>query len=90
MNASMSRTNTEWRFVVGMHHRHGSGNGRVVRLPGKSGIGGETFTVSPSKGGLGTFAPLLDNAGNCVTGQHVARFQSLRLGMDLFASAHEV
>jgi glutaminase len=55
-------------------------------LPGKSGIGGGIVTVAPGKGGLGTFAPLLDSAGNSVKGQLVAAFLSRRLGLDLFAS----
>jgi glutaminase len=53
---------------------------------GKSGIGGGIVTVSPGKGGLGTFAPPLDEAGNSVKGQLVARFLARRLGLDLFAS----
>jgi glutaminase len=57
-----------------------------VGLPGKSGIGGGIVTVSPGKGALGTFAPLLDSAGNSVKGQRVARFLSRRLGLDLFVS----
>jgi glutaminase len=57
-----------------------------VGLPGKSGIGGGIVTVSPGKGGLGTFAPPLDEAGNSVKGQNVARFLSQNLGMDLFVS----
>jgi glutaminase len=57
-----------------------------IGLPGKSGIGGGIVTVSPGKGGLGTFAPPLDNAGNSVKGQLVAKFLSQRLGMDLFVS----
>jgi glutaminase len=55
-------------------------------LPGKSGVGGGLVTVSPGKGGLGTFAPPLDAAGNSVRGQLVARFLSERLGLNLFAS----
>jgi glutaminase len=55
-------------------------------LPGKSGIGGGIVTVSPGKGGLGTFSPPLDVAGNSVRGQLVARFLSQKLGMDLFVS----
>ena len=47
-------------------------------------------TVSPGKGGLGTFAPPLDSAGNSVKGQLVAKFLSQRLGMDLFVSQPEV
>jgi len=57
-----------------------------IGLPGKSGIGGGIVTVSPGKGGLGTFAPPLDAAGNSVKGQRVAKFLSRNLGMDLFAS----
>jgi glutaminase len=58
-----------------------------VGLPGKSGIGGGIVTVSPGKGGLGTFAPRLDRAGNSVKGQLAARFLARRLGLDLFASS---
>jgi glutaminase len=57
-----------------------------VGLPGKSGIGGGIVTVAPGKGGLGTFAPLLDGAGNSVKGQLVARFLSRRLGLDPLGS----
>ncbi len=57
-----------------------------VGLPGKSGIGGGIVTVSPGKGGLGTFAPPLDAAGNSVKGRLVAEFLSARLGMDLLIS----
>jgi glutaminase len=57
-----------------------------IGLPGKSGIGGGIVTVAPGKGGLGTFAPPLDAAGNSVKGQLVAGFLSRRLGLDLFLS----
>ncbi len=78
----------------------GDGNRGIVRelgrlaleigLPGKSGIGGGIVTVSPGKGGFGTFAPPLDAAGNSVKGQLVAKYLSQRLGMDLFVSKSEV
>jgi len=55
-------------------------------LPGKSGISGGIVTVSPGKGALGTYAPPLDEAGNSVKGQLVARLLSDRLGLNLFAS----
>jgi glutaminase len=42
--------------------------------------------VSPGKGGMGTFAPPLDAAGNSVKGQLVAKFLSARLGLDLLIS----
>ena len=70
--AGLYETSGDWLYEVG--------------LPGKSGIGGGIVTVSPGKGGLGTFAPLLDDAGNSVKGQLVARFLSRRLGLDLFSS----
>ena len=57
-----------------------------IGLPGKSGIGGGIVTVSPGKGGLGTFAPRLDAAGNSVKGQLAAKLLSRSLGLDLFAS----
>jgi glutaminase len=57
-----------------------------VGLPAKSGIGGGIVTVSPGKGGMGTFAPPLDREGNSVKGQLVAKFLSARLGMDLLIS----
>ncbi len=60
-----------------------------IGLPGKSGIGGGIVTVAPGKGGLGTFAPRLDEAGNSVKGQLAAAFLSRRLGLDLFASEPE-
>ncbi len=55
-------------------------------LPGKSGVSGGLVTVSPGKGGLGTFAPPLDDAGNSVKGQLVTQFLSEQLGLNLFAS----
>ena len=71
--AGLYETSGDWLYDVG--------------LPGKSGIGGGIVTVSPGKGGLGTFSPLLDESGNSVRGQLAARFLSRRLGLDLFASA---
>jgi len=73
--AGLYETSGDWLFDIG--------------LPGKSGIGGGIVTVSPGKGGLGTFAPSLDSAGNSVKGQLVAKFLSQRLGMDLFVSRPE-
>jgi glutaminase len=73
--AGLYETSGDWLYDVG--------------LPGKSGIGGGIVTVSPGKGGLGTFAPLLDPAGNSIKGRLVARFLADRLGLDLFISAQE-
>lgn len=57
-----------------------------IGLPGKSGVSGGIVTISPGKGGLGVFAPPLDEAGNSVKGQRVSKFLSERLGLNLFAS----
>ncbi|MET0868780.1 MAG: glutaminase A [Pseudorhodoplanes sp.] len=73
--AGLYETSGDWLYDIG--------------LPGKSGIGGGIVTVSPGKGGLGTFAPPLDKAGNSVKGQLVAKYLSQRLGMDLFVSKPE-
>jgi glutaminase len=70
--AGLYETSGDWLYDIG--------------LPGKSGIGGGIVTVAPGKGALGTFAPLLDEAGNSVKGQLAAAFLSRRLGLDLFAS----
>ncbi|MGD9634262.1 MAG: glutaminase A [Pirellulales bacterium] len=70
--AGLYETSGDWLYEIG--------------LPGKSGIGGGIVTVSPGKGGLGTFAPPLDQAGNSVKGQLVASYLSRQLGLDLFAS----
>lgn len=73
--AGLYETSGDWLYDIG--------------LPGKSGISGGIVTVSPGKGGLGTFAPPLESAGNSVKGQLVAKFLSQRLGMDLFVSEPE-
>jgi len=70
--AGMYETSGDWLFDVG--------------VPGKSGIGGGIMAVAPGKGGLGTFSPLLDRAGNSVRGQLVARHLSKTLGLSMFAS----
>ena len=49
-----------------------------VGLPGKSGVSGGIVTVSPGKGGLATFSPPLDDAGNSVRGQLATAFLSER------------
>ena len=57
-----------------------------IGVPGKSGVSGGIVTVSPGKGGLATFSPPLDQAGNSVRGQLVTKYLSERLGLNLFAS----
>jgi glutaminase len=58
-----------------------------VGLPGKSGVSGGIITIAPGKGGMATFSPPLDEAGNSVRGQLATRFLSDLLGLNLFASA---
>jgi glutaminase len=76
VTAGLYETSGDWLYETG--------------LPGKSGVGGGMMTVSPGKGGLGTFAPLLDGSGNSVKGQAVAKLLSERLGLNLFASSPAV
>jgi glutaminase len=57
-----------------------------IGVPGKSGVSGGIVTVSPGKGGLATFSPPLDSAGNSVRGQLVTKYLAERLGLNLFAS----
>lgn len=71
--AGLYERSGEWLFDVG--------------LPGKSGVSGGIVTVSPGKGALATFSPLLDAAGNSVRGRLATRFISERAGLNLFASA---
>ncbi len=73
LTAGMYETSGDWLYEVG--------------LPAKSGIGGGIVTVSPGKGGLGTFSPPLDAAGNSVRGQRASAYLSARLGLDLLVSA---
>jgi glutaminase len=70
--AGMYEQSGDWLYEVG--------------LPGKSGVSGGIVTVSPGKGGMGTFSPPLDEAGNSVRGQLATKFLSERLGLNLFAS----
>lgn len=57
-----------------------------IGLPGKSGVSGAIVTVSPGKGGLATWSPRLDEAGNSVRGQMMTRRLSIELGLNIFAS----
>ena len=57
-----------------------------IGMPGKSGVSGGVVTVSPGKGGLATYSPPLDAAGNSVRGQLATKYVGERLGLNLFAS----
>jgi glutaminase len=70
--AGMYEQSGDWLYEVG--------------LPGKSGVSGGIVTIAPGKAGMGTFSPLLDDAGNSIKGQLATKFLSERLGLNLFAS----
>jgi glutaminase len=72
LTAGLYESSGEWLYNVG--------------VPAKSGISGGIVTVAPGKGGMATFAPPLDRAGNSVKGQLVARYLSAALGIDLLIS----
>ena len=61
--AGLYERSGEWMYDVG--------------LPGKSGVSGGIVTVSPGKGGLGTFSPRLD-AGRQQRPRHVAHHAPVR------------
>ncbi|WP_266095037.1 glutaminase A [Microlunatus elymi] len=65
-------TSGEWLFEIG--------------LPAKSGVAGGIVAIAPGKGGIGTFSPRLDSAGNSVRGQRATAYLSRTLGLNLFAS----
>ena len=70
--AGLYERSGEWLYEVG--------------LPGKSGVSGGIVTVAPGKGGMATFSPPLDAAGNSVRGQRVTKDLSEALGLNLFSS----
>ena len=70
--AGLYERSGEWLYEIG--------------LPGKSGVSGAIITIAPGKGGLATFSPPLDPAGNSVRGQLATKFLSDLLGLNLFAS----
>jgi glutaminase len=70
--AGLYEKSGEWLYEIG--------------LPGKSGVSGGIVTMAPGKGGLATYSPRLDEAGNSVRGQLVTKYLSENLGLNLFAS----
>lgn len=86
VNADIARATTVVMAIAGLYET--TGDWLIdVGLPGKSGIGGGIVTVSPARGGLGTFSPPLDAAGNSVRGQLVAQRLARDIGLDIFATS---
>ena len=52
-------------------------------------MSGGIVTIAPGKGGLATFSPPIDEAGNSVRGQLASRYLSERMGLNIFASEPE-
>jgi glutaminase len=71
-SAGMYELSGDWLYQMG--------------VPGKSGVSGGIVTVSPGKGGLATYSPPLDAAGNSIRGQLATKYLAERLGLNLFAS----
>jgi glutaminase len=74
--AGLYELSGEWMYDIG--------------LPGKSGVSGGIVTISPGKGGLGTFSPRLDRAGNSVRGKLLTTYLAERLGLNIYTSAPAV
>lgn len=72
--------------TAGMYETSGTWLWRVG-TPGSSGISGGIVTVSPGKGGLGTFAPPLDPTGNSVRGQLASEFLARELGLGVLTTS---
>ena len=73
LTAGLYERSGEWLYEIG--------------LPGKSGVSGGIVTIAPGKGGLATFSPPLDPAGNSVRGQLATKLLSEALGLDILASS---
>jgi glutaminase len=60
----------------------------TVGLPAKSGVAGDLWVVVPSKMGICTYSPPLDNIGNSVRGVEFATRITQEFGWSVFDSVH--
>ena len=83
VSTSVARATLAVMSIAGLYE--GSGEWLLdVGFPAKTGISGGLVAVSPGKGALASFSPLLDEDGNSVRGQLAARSLAAGLGLDLF------
>lgn len=85
VSTEVARASLAVMSIAGLYE--GSGEWLLdVGFPAKTGISGGLVAVSPGKGALAAYSPLLDEDGNCVRGQLAARFLAAELGLDLFGA----
>lgn len=85
VGTAVARATLAVMSIAGLYE--GSGEWLLdVGFPAKTGISGGLVAVSPGKGALASFSPLLDEDGNSVRGQLAARALAVELGLDLFAA----
>jgi glutaminase len=58
-----------------------------VGLPAKSGVSGGIIAIAPGTGGLATFSPPVDTAGNSVRGGLAIKFIAEELSLNVFAAS---
>ena len=55
-----------------------------VGIPTKSGVGGGLLSVVDQSMGIGIYGPSLDEKGNCIAGNAMLEYLSMKLGLHIF------